>query len=616
MNGEAVASSRAGSPEAGIGGLVGFIRLARRFVPYVLPHWDKLVLRVLCIQGTSVAAVLGTVAAARLIDDGFLAANERAFWFWAVASVGISLLGMLFTFLFVPISQYLVMRVDLRLKKTMFRHVLRMSLAFHQMRPVGENMFRINADTSAATELAANTLPNIIERVLAIATTCSVLLAVNPFMAGILGIFLVCYYSFSQWAIGHAYRLQKTVRVRQQEASAILQEDFTAFPISKAMARERHDRIRYVGRLARLLRANLAYLAAYIGWERGAQSIWLVCLQLGYMMSCGLLVLSGHMSVGEYLALPALIFQVVGPLMAMVQCIQSLRLATVPAQRMLETLDLTPSVHNRARCVDLANPRGAIAFEDVSFRYSPEGADVLRGVSFRVEPGRKLAIVGASGAGKTSVFNLLMRFSDPSEGRITIDGVDLRDLRLESYLEHVSVVLQDNFLFSASVRDNILLGNPHASERQLQDAVERAGLWPIVEALPAGLETVLLEGGNLSAGQKQRIAIARAFIRDPLFLYLDEATSALDPRTEAEILCQLAEVEQGRTRIVIAHHITSVQSADEIVVLHDGAVVQKGRHHDLIQEAGPYARLWAAEAAKMAADTSADVSADVSEGAA
>lgn len=592
---EAAAVPGAGSPEVGIGGVVGFWRLARRFVPYVFPYWDKLVLRVLCIQGTSVAAVLGTVAAAHLIDDGFLAHNVPAFWFWAIAGVGFTLLGMLFITLFVPISQYLVMRVDLRLKRAMFRHVLRMSLAFHQIRPIGENMFRINADTSAATELAAGTLPNLCERVLAIVTTSGVLLAVNPFMAGILALFLLCYFGFSQWAIGHAYRLQKVVRIRQQETAAVLQEDFTAFPVSKAMSRERHNQARYTQRLGRLLRANVAYLAAYIGWERGAQSIWLVCLQLGYMLSCGLLVLAGTMTVGEYLALPALIFQVVGPLMAMVQCIQSLRLATVPAQRMLETLDMPPSVSDRPQAVRLSKPTGLLAFEDVYFRYAPDGPDVLKGVSFRIEPGQKLAIVGASGAGKTSVFNLLMRFAEPTRGRILVDGVDLRDIQLESYLDRVSVVLQESFLFSATVRDNILVGNIHASESQLQKAIEWAGLWPLIQSLPAGLETVLLEGGNLSMGQKQRIAIARAMVRDPLFLYLDEATSSLDPLTEAEILCQLKEAEQGRTRIVIAHHLASVQFADEILVLEDGAVVQRGLHAELMAHVGPYSRLWRAE---------------------
>jgi ATP-binding cassette subfamily B protein len=243
-------------------------------------------------------------------------------------------------------------------------------------------------------------------------------------------------------------------------------------------------------------------------------------------------------------------------------------------------------------------PRGAVEFDHVYFRYDSRGPNVIRDLSFKVEPGRKLAILGVSGAGKTTIFNLLMRLADPSSGRVLIDGHDLRDIVLESYLKHTGVVLQDNFLFSASIRDNILFGDGHASEQRLADAIDRAGLWPTVRALPDGLDTVLLEGGNLSMGQKQRIAIARAVIRNPRFLFLDEATAALDPITEEEILAQLAEIEEGRTRIVISHHVSSVKDADEILVMESGACVQRGKHDDLMNTEGPYRNLWAAEAEK------------------
>lgn len=252
-------------------------------------------------------------------------------------------------------------------------------------------------------------------------------------------------------------------------------------------------------------------------------------------------------------------------------------------------------------------PRGEIAFDNVRFRYTPDGRDVLHDLTFTVPPGRKTAIVGVSGAGKTSIFNLLMRFADPFSGAVRVDGHDLKEIERKSYIEHVGIVLQENFLFSATIRDNILVGDPEADDAQLQHAIDLAGLGPTIDALPDGLDTMLLEGGNLSMGQKQRIGIARAMLRDPKFLFLDEATSSLDPATEKEILAQLKKVEAGRTVLVIAHHLNTVRSADEIIVMEQGRLVQQGRHEDLItDEGGAYARLWRAEEAKHSGPTGED----------
>jgi ABC-type multidrug transport system fused ATPase/permease subunit len=592
---EAIASGA----ELHLGGVAGYFRIIRRIVPYALPLWDKLALRVAVAQTGAILSVFGFVAAQRAIDQGILKGDTGTFRLWASVAIGIAVYNLLLYWTYSVIAVYVGMRVNLTLKRTIFNHVLRQPMRFHQSRPIGENMYRINNDTLASVDFVANTLPEIVERFFAIATTVTLILTLNPFIFALIMVYIVLYLGYSQLVVGFMYRYQALFRAGQQTVMAIIQEILSAFPISKALSRQRHDMRRYFNRLAKQARAMFTYYVSESLWMEGQAVLYGAwTLQVAYYGICGYLTIKGEMTLGQFLAMPALILAVTVPLQTLVWSLQRLRVSAVAIQRVFQTLDITPDIQEPPEAHLLTDPRGEIEFQNVYFRYNPNGPDVIKNLSFKLEPGKKMAIVGVSGAGKSTIFNLLMRLYDPTEGRVLIDGHDLQALNLESYLGRTSVVLQDNFLFSASIRDNILMGKIDASEGELNEAIERAGLWPTVNALPEGLDTVLLEGGNLSMGQKQRMAIARAVIRDPKFLFLDEATSSLDPVTEKEILEQLSHIEVGRTRLVIAHHISSVQDADEILVMEHGVCVQCGRHDDLIDVDGPYLRLWAAEKEK------------------
>jgi len=581
-----------------LGGLRGFYRLACRFVPFALQYWDKLVLIVLHRVNYAAMSLIGALAAGKLVD-ALAAGDGPGFFKWATLAFMMALGVLIDVVCAVTVQEYVRMRVNLKLKRLIFNHVLRMPQAFHESRPIGENMFRINDDTTVAAYISVSVIPAICEPFISTLLGVSALFMLNPLFALLIAVYIIGHFAFSHYVMGYAYRLEAYTRTRQQSLKAILQEGLSAYAISKAMSRERHEMRRFYGRLTELFRARLAYAIVRGIWDCGGSLLLELMRQPVYILLSGAFIISGRMTLGDFVAVQGLVMMVVTPLLQFIWMVQTLRVLSVPAQRMLETIDLEPEIQDPAEAVELPNPHGRIAFERVYFRYSPDGPDVVRDLSFTLEPGKKLAIVGVSGAGKTSIFNLLMRFADPTQGCILIDGIDLRDIRLESYLEHVSIVLQDNFLFSASIRDNLLVGQIHATEAQVEQATERAGLWPTVNAAPNGMDTVLLEGGNLSAGQKQRIAIARAVIRDPRFLYLDEATSSLDPVTEETILEQLAEIEPGKTRIVIAHRITSVQNADEILVMEHGVCVQRGRHEELLAADGAYRRLWAAEKHKV-----------------
>jgi ATP-binding cassette subfamily B protein len=579
--------------------LADFFRLYARFIRLALPYWDKILLLVLIAQCLGLMWVLSALSMAKAVDEGLRAGSAAAFYFWCSVWLGVVVALYLLYNLSTIMGAYIRMRVDMTLKMRVFDRFQEQSLRFQQSRPIGENMFRINNDSAVAAQVAAAALPDTLTRLVTIATTATLLFSLSRTIALFVLAYFVFYCVFAHFVTNFSARFQNQVRMAGQSAQAMLQENLGAYLVSKAMAREKHEVRRYFDRVANLARCSFRFGATSGFCMEGLRSFWDIFVYGVQWFFCGLLVFRGELTMGEMLGMGQILAFVIGPMQILVQMLIWFRVAAVTLRRILETTDVEPEIMDRAGAMALAEPRGEITFENVSFRYSPGGEDVIRDLSFRVPPGRKVAIVGTSGAGKTTVFNLAMRFYDPTSGRVMVDGTDLRDISLASYRRHLSIVLQDNFMYSASIRDNILFGNPRGQDDDLARAVELAGLDPMLRSLPDGIDRLLKEGGDLSTGQLQRIGIARAIIRDPKFLFLDEATSSLDPVTEAEILQQLRRVEKGRTRLVIAHNIVSVRDADQILVMSRGRLAQQGTHDELVRQGGLYAEMWAAEQEKM-----------------
>jgi ABC-type multidrug transport system fused ATPase/permease subunit len=580
-------------------GFRALLRVLRRFLKYLIPVWDKILLRLVMTQCGAFLGVCSLMVMSSVIDRALPSKSPRLLFLWMGFAFLLAITGTVFGLVGGIVGSYVGLTLDIRMKSLILRHVNRLSLRFYDSRPVGEHMFRIGADTSDTANLIGSVVPTVVEKVQAILTALGLLLFVNPIIAALIGVYIVLYFAFAHFLGSVGRDAQRALRIRLQEMQAVLQQNLSNFMLSRVSAREHWDVLRYFRYASRVARATMRWAIILALFVIGALFLeaWF-CPVIHYLF-CGALVIKGSITIGEYVALGSMIYALIRPLEDFTLWVQLMRIQAVPAERMLETLDVLPDIANPPEPIRLEDPQGEIVFKNVSFRYTSEGPEVLHGLNFRVAPGKKLAIVGLSGAGKTTVFNLLMRYYDPTGGRILIDGHDLRQLDLDAYHDQVGLVLQDNFLFSATIRDNLLFGKLSADGDDLAEAVHLAGLDHMVESLPDGLDTVLSEGGNLSAGQKQRLAIARAIIRNPRFVYLDEATSALDPVTEEEILSQLRTLEAGRTRLVIAHNIASIIDADEIILLENGALRQRGTHAQLSAQDGPYVRMWQAEEAKL-----------------
>jgi len=304
-------------------------------------------------------------------------------------------------------------------------------------------------------------------------------------------------------------------------------------------------------------------------------------------------IIGGALSLGEWQKFQLYLIYLFFPMGQLGFIIALTAQAAASAQRIFEILDATNEVENRPGATELEDVRGRVEFDDVSFRYFASGEPVLQNVSLSAEPGQTVALLGATGSGKTTVINLIPRFYDVSEGAVRIDGHDIRDVTIESLRKKIGIVLQETTLFSGSIRDNIAFGRPDATEAEIVNAAKAAAAHDFIMSFPQGYDTPVGErGSTLSGGQKQRVAIARALMLDPQILILDDSTSSVDVQTEYQIQQALDQLMAGRTSFVIAQRISTVLNADQILILDQGEIVARGRHEELMESSPIYAEIY------------------------
>lgn len=569
------------------------IRLLRRLGRFLWPYRGHVLAALVALSAAAAAVLAVGWGIRRLVDDGFAAGNAEL--------LNDALLGLLAFIVFLAgatyarfyIVSWIGERVVADIRKAVFDHVLTLSPGFYETTRVGEVMSRLTVDTTLLQTVVGSSASMALRNLLLFLGGSIMLAITSPRLSGlavlVVPLVLVPIIVFGR----RVRRLSRASQDRIADVGAYVDESVAHIRTVQAFVHEPVDRLRFSDRVegafataVHRIRARALLTAVVIMLVFGAVGI--------IMWYGGHDVISGRLTPG---ALSAFIFYAIiaaGSMGAISEVIGDLQRAAGATERLFELLDMTSDIAAPAQPVALpAQVEGRVSLDDVSFVYpSRPDRPALDGFSLDVAPGERVALVGPSGAGKTTVFQLLLRYYDPQGGTLKLDNIDLRDLDPSALRAHIGVVPQEPVIFSADAWENIRYGRPDASDDEVRAAAKAAAATEFLDRLPEGFATFLGEKGvRLSGGQRQRIAIARAILRDPKVLLLDEATSALDAESEHLVQRALDGLMQGRTTIVIAHRLATVVAADKIVVLDQGGLVGTGTHDELIAQGGVYGRL-------------------------
>jgi ATP-binding cassette, subfamily B, multidrug efflux pump len=576
-------------------------RLMRRLLGYLRPYRGLVIIALAIILGISVTEAAPPVIAKFIVDNaiapavsGEIGGDEGLARLAPLgfAYIAVLLIGSGLRYAQTMLASYVGQKAMYDLRVQLFAHLQGLSLTFFDRNPVGRLMTRITNDIDALTDMVTQGVVAIFGDIVVIGTIAIVLLVLDfrlalvTFAALPLLIWLTMYF---RRIMRDSFR---SIRIRLARINAYLNENLSGMAIVQLFTRERASFKQFDDLNADLLNANRGQIRAMsmffpaVGFTRAATSAAL-------FVAGGFWILQGEMTIGTLLAFWQLVDRFFQPIGDLAEKYNIMQAAMASSERVFRLLDTKATIVDPPHPRELAHVRGEITFENVSFAYN-EGDWVLKDVNFKISAAESVAIVGATGAGKTSIISLISRFYDVQKGRILLDGVDLRDLRQQDVRRHVGVVLQDPFIFAGTVASNIRLNNAAITDQQVRAAAMFVNADKFIEKLPHGYDTVVTErGSTLSVGQKQLLAFARAIAFNPeILLVLDEATSSVDTETEHLIQDALAKLMVGRTSIIIAHRLSTIQNVDRIIVLHKGRVVEMGTHRDLLAERGVYHRLY------------------------
>ncbi len=569
--------------------------LLKRIFSYLLPYWKQLAVVLACIVVSSILGLLPSVLTGRIIDEGLIGQNLRMLIILIVASLGVSLGSNLIGVAESYLNNWIAQHLSFDLRNKMYGHLQKMSQGFFTSNNQGDIITRMTSDISGVERVVTSTFTSILSNSITLICAVVIMYRENWILATVGVLVIPLFVIPTRWAGKTRWTLTREAQECNDEINGILNETLSVSGqlLVKLFGKETYEYNRYEAANGRMVKLNIKESMAGRWFFVLIRTFSSVGPMLLYLVG-GLLMMkyNSDLTVGDISVLVALLGRMYGPVNSLlniqVEWIRSMALFT----RIFEYFDMPVEIQNAPDAVVPATANGNVVFKNVQFSYNPE-RQILKNVNFELKSGNSIAIVGPSGSGKSTIINLIPRLYDVCGGEVTFDGIDVRKLDLEFLRRNIGIVSQETYLFNGTIRENLLYAKPDATEEELIEACKKANIYDFVQNQEQGLDTMVGNRGlKLSGGEKQRISIARILLKDPVLFIFDEATSALDSISEKKIQEAIDPIIHSRTSILIAHRLSTILAADEILVIKDGEIAERGTHSELLDDGGIYQELY------------------------
>lgn len=564
--------------------------MLRRFFEYYRPYKGLFILDFSCAIMAALLELVFPLALNRVIDDLLPSGKWDAILYACLGLLGVYVISAVMHYVVTFWGHKLGINIESDMRKKLFDRIQKLSFGFFDNNKTGHLVSRMTNDLMDIGEIAHHGPEDMFIAVMTLTGTFAIMLSINWQLAVLTFIIIPLIVYLSLYFSRKMSRAFDKLFANIADYNAQVENNVSGIRVVQAFSNENHE-IKRFAKQNENFRLNKLTTYRIMAWNSSLSFILMKLISLFVIVVGAWYVMEDRMSYGQFIAFVMLSNMFLQPIRQINSFIESFPKGIAGFKRYLELLETEPDIADAPDAIAVSKVSGDIVFKGVSFGYE-DRPDVLKGLDLSVQAGETIALVGPSGAGKTTLCSLLPRFYEVTGGSITIDGIDIRRMTLESLRSHIGIVQQDVFLFDGTIRDNIAYGRLDASEEELWEAARRAQLGELIASQPNGMDTIIGERGvKLSGGQKQRLSIARMFLKNPSILILDEATSALDTETEAAIQLALTELSSGRTTLIIAHRLATIKNADRIVVIADQGVAEQGKHEELLSMGGAYSRL-------------------------
>ena len=569
--------------------------LIKKVLPYFYKYRFTLFLDLFCAGLTTASEMILPLLLRALTNKGMNDLASITFDFvlrLSLIYLVIKTIEVIAQYFMTSIGHIMGAKIETDMRRDLYAHLQGLSDTFYNETKVGVIMSRITNDLFDITEFAHHCPEEYFIGAIKILISLIILLKINVKMTLLIYLMIPLMIYFSGHYRNKMRRAQKDQRVHIGHLNSSIEDSLLGIKVVKSFANEDVEREKFTEENNKFLGIKKRYYRSMAGFNT-INRIFDGFMYLILITSGGYFLMKGEIGPEDLIVYVMFIQSLLATVRRIIEFTEQFQKGMTGIERFAEIMAIEPDIKDKEDALEIKNVRGEISFDNVDFSYGKGEGKVLNNFSVDITPGEKLAIVGPSGAGKTTICNLIPRFYDVDAGSVTVDGIDVRDIKIKSLRENIGIVQQDVYLFSGTVKDNIGYGKSTASDREIIEAAKLAGAYEFIKSLPNGFDTYVGERGvKLSGGQKQRISIARVFLKNPPILILDEATSALDNKSEIVVQDSIEKLSKGRTTITIAHRLTTVQNADLIIVMTREGIVERGSHQDLMAKRGYYYNLY------------------------